>query len=123
MEKQIENEDYVQAGDLASVNILMQKQQVSKCRMQRACKYGHGHVIKVKNKTPVILQMIETQMAVKAKQVTELESQAQHLQQMDPEKGEEIVAKKSIVEDRFGKLQKPLLARLVRTLFILYRWS
>ena len=28
LEKQIENEDYVQAGDLASVNILMQKQQV-----------------------------------------------------------------------------------------------
>jgi len=55
--------------------------------------------------------MIETQMAVKAKQVTELESQAQHLQQMDPDKGEEIVAKKSIVESRFGKLQAPLLER------------
>jgi spectrin beta len=55
--------------------------------------------------------MIETQMAVKAKQVNELENQAQHLQQMDPDKGEEIVAKKTVVESRFDKLKAPLEAR------------
>lgn len=80
LEKQIESEDY--GKDLASVNILMQKQ-----------------------------QMIETQMAVKAKQVTELENQAEYLRQMDPDKVEEIVAKKSVVEDRFGKLKEPLVVR------------
>lgn len=80
LEKQIESEDY--GKDLASVNILMQKQ-----------------------------QMIETQMAVKAKQVTELENQAEYLRQMDPDKVEEIVAKKSVVESRFDKLKEPLVVR------------
>ncbi|ODM93367.1 Spectrin beta chain, partial [Orchesella cincta] len=80
LEKQIESEDY--GKDLASVNILMQKQ-----------------------------QMIETQMAVKAKQVTELENQAEYLRQIDPDKVEEIVAKKSVVESRFDKLKEPLVVR------------
>jgi spectrin beta len=55
--------------------------------------------------------MIETQMAVKAKQVTELENQAEYLKQMDPDKVEEIVSKKSIVESRFSKLKDPLVMR------------
>lgn len=56
-------------------------------------------------------QMVETQMAIKAKQVEELESQAQHLQEMDPDKTDEIKAKKITVEDRFLQLQAPLLSR------------
>ena len=50
-------------------------------------------------------------MAVKAKQVTELESQAEYLRQMDPDKVEDIVAKKTVVESRFGKLKTPLETR------------
>lgn len=69
LEKQIENTDT--GTDLASVNILMQKQ-----------------------------QMIETQMAVKAKQVTELETQAEYLQKTVPDKMEEIKEKKKSVEQR-----------------------
>lgn len=80
LEKQIENEDT--GSDLASVNILMQKQ-----------------------------QMIETQMAVKAKQVSDLENQADILQKTVPDKMEEIVVKKSAVEQRFEKIKEPLLAR------------
>ena len=83
LEKQIETNEF--GNDLASVNILMQKQ-----------------------------QMIETHMAVKAKQVTELESQAEYLRQMDPDKVEEIVAKKSVVENRFDKLKAPLESRKVQ---------
>ncbi|XP_046664582.1 LOW QUALITY PROTEIN: spectrin beta chain-like [Homalodisca vitripennis] len=80
LEKQIESEDT--GNDLASVNILMQKQ-----------------------------QMIETQMAVKAKQVTELETQAVYLEKTVPEKIEDIKAKKIKVEERFQQLKAPLLAR------------
>lgn len=80
LEKQIENSDT--GTDLASVNILMQKQ-----------------------------QMIETQMAVKAKQVTELETQAEYLQKTVPDKIEEIKEKKKSVEQRFEQLKAPLLDR------------
>lgn len=81
LEKQIESEDT--GLDLASVNILMQKQ-----------------------------QMIETQMAVKARQVNELENQATHLQRTVPEETmEEIVVKKEKVEQRFEQLKAPLLER------------
>lgn len=81
LEKQIESEDT--GVDLASVNILMQKQ-----------------------------QMIETQMAVKARQVNELENQATHLQSSVPEeKMEEIVVKKQRVEQRFEQLKAPLIER------------
>nr|XP_045601233.1 spectrin beta chain-like isoform X2 [Procambarus clarkii] len=65
--------------DLTSVNILMQKQ-----------------------------QMIETQMAVKAKQVEQLESQADYLQRMTPEKTEEIKLMKAMVEKKFESLKAPL---------------
>ncbi|UYV71261.1 SPTBN1 [Cordylochernes scorpioides] len=68
--------------DLTSVNHILQKQQV-----------------------------IETQMAIKAKQVTELQGQAQYLEKMDPEKTDEIKVKKEHVETRFDRLQAPLLER------------
>ncbi|KAL1138874.1 hypothetical protein AAG570_008936 [Ranatra chinensis] len=80
LEKQIESTDT--GTDLASVNILMQKQ-----------------------------QMIETQMAVKAKQVSELETQAVYLERTVPDKMEEIIQKKSQVEQRFELLKEPLLLR------------
>jgi spectrin beta len=55
--------------------------------------------------------MIETQMAVKAKQVSELETQAEYLQRTAPEKMEEIQVKKAQVEERFEQLKAPLLDR------------
>ncbi|XP_065158343.1 spectrin beta chain isoform X2 [Atheta coriaria] len=81
LEKQIEADDT--GSDLASVNILMQKQ-----------------------------QMIETQMAVKARQVNELESQAKHLEKTVPtEKLDDIKMKKTQVEVRFEQLKQPLVER------------
>ncbi|KAL7639380.1 UNVERIFIED_CONTAM: hypothetical protein RMT77_009881 [Armadillidium vulgare] len=80
LEKQIETGDT--GMDLASVNILMQKQQT-----------------------------IETQMAVKAKQVEQLESQADYLQRMTPDKVDEIKQKKAKVEEKFESLKAPLLDR------------
>ncbi|XP_050537659.1 spectrin beta chain isoform X3 [Daktulosphaira vitifoliae] len=80
LEKQIEAADT--GNDLASVNILMQKQ-----------------------------QMIETQMAVKAKQVGELETQAEYLKKTVPEKVELIIPKKVKVEERFEQLKEPLKLR------------
>jgi spectrin beta len=68
--------------DLASVNILMQKQ-----------------------------QMIETQMAIKAQQVSELGAQAEYLERMTPEKVEDIQQKKEAVERRFDELKAPLVRR------------
>ena len=68
--------------DLASVNILMQKQ-----------------------------QMIETQMAIKAQQVSELGAQAEYLERMTPEKVEDIQQKKEAVERRFDELKAPLVKR------------
>jgi hypothetical protein len=55
--------------------------------------------------------MIETQMAVKAKQVSELETQAEYLQRTAPEKMDEIQVKKTQVEMRFEQLKAPLLDR------------
>ena len=55
--------------------------------------------------------MIETQMAVKAKQVNELESQVEYFEKIEPEKTDEIKAKKVYVEERFQRLQAPLLER------------
>lgn len=50
-------------------------------------------------------------MAVKAKQVSELETQAEYLQRTAPEKMDEIQVKKSQVEIRFEQLKAPLLDR------------
>ncbi|XP_022245252.1 spectrin beta chain-like isoform X3 [Limulus polyphemus] len=68
--------------DLTSVNIILQKQ-----------------------------QMVETQMAVKSKQVSELQKQAEHLVKMDPDKGGDIQEKKVYVQDRFQRLEAPLQER------------
>ncbi|KAJ6218483.1 hypothetical protein RDWZM_009640 [Blomia tropicalis] len=68
--------------DLTSVNLILQKQ-----------------------------QMIENQLAVKAKQVNELGAQASILEKIEPNKTEELKAKKSYVEDKFNRLQAPLLER------------
>merc|ERR1739848_653930 len=69
-------------NDLTSVNILMQKQ-----------------------------QMIETQMLIKSQQVTELDSQADHLARMTPEKQEEIDQKKEAVAKKFASIIEPLEVR------------
>lgn len=70
-------------SDLTSVNILMQKQQI-----------------------------IETQMALKAKQVDELEKQTEVLARTIPtEKVEPIVIKKKQVGERFERIRAPLLER------------
>uniref|UniRef100_T1IQM9 Spectrin beta chain n=1 Tax=Strigamia maritima TaxID=126957 RepID=T1IQM9_STRMM len=68
--------------DLTSVTLLMQKQ-----------------------------HQIETQMSTKARQVVELQGQADFLQRMEPEKTDEIMTRKVVVEDRFEKLKAPLEAR------------
>ncbi|XP_075591852.1 spectrin beta chain isoform X2 [Dermatophagoides farinae] len=56
-------------------------------------------------------QMIENQLAVKAKQVNELESQVMALKKIDPAKTDELKAKKSYVEEKFNRLQQPLQDR------------
>lgn len=55
--------------------------------------------------------MIQTQMDIKAKQVTELEKQTEYLEKTVPDKIEDIKVKKSQVEQRFEQLKAPLLAR------------
>merc|ERR1719319_505328 len=55
--------------------------------------------------------MIETQMIVKTQQVSDLESQAEHLMRMEPEKQEEIAEKKRVVDERFNNIMAPLEAR------------
>ena len=62
--------------NLTSVNIMMQKQ-----------------------------QMIETQMIVKTQQVQDLEEQAEHLIRMEPEKQEEIMIKKKIVQEQMEAIK------------------
>ena len=70
-------------SDLTSVNILMQKQQV-----------------------------IQTQMALKAKQVDELDKQTEVLAKTIPsDRVEEVVIKKKQVGDRFERIKAPLLER------------
>jgi hypothetical protein len=60
----------------------------------------------------IFVQMIETQMAVKARQVSELETQTEFLQRTVPEeKMDEIQVKKLQVEQRFEQLKAPLLER------------
>lgn len=68
--------------DLTSVNLILQKQQI-----------------------------VETQMALKAKQVTELKDQAEYLERLSPEKTTDIESKKAYVEERFKRLQAPLVDR------------
>lgn len=46
------------------------------------------------------LQQLESQMKLKADQVSELGSQATHLKRLDPNKGAEIEARKAAVAER-----------------------
>lgn len=56
--------------------------------------------------------MIETQMAVKALQVGELEKQTKHLETAAPDKDMQVIkTKKTKVEERFKQLKQPLLER------------
>ncbi|KAK2182078.1 hypothetical protein NP493_368g02093 [Ridgeia piscesae] len=68
--------------DLTTVNLLVQKQNI-----------------------------LESQMKIKQQQVGELESQASHLKQLDPDQEQTIVAKKQHVEERFAKVLEPLNIR------------
>ncbi|XP_055912169.1 spectrin beta chain isoform X5 [Eupeodes corollae] len=73
-------------NDLTSVNILMQKQQV-----------------------------IQTQMAVKARQVEEIDKQTEYLQKTVPdEKFEPIIHKKTAVLERFERIKAPLVERQIQ---------
>lgn len=56
-------------------------------------------------------QNIESQLEDRARQVNELENQAVHLEKIEPEKGEIIKARKLHVEERFQRLQAPILER------------
>ena len=52
------------------------------------------------NYTNLVFQAVETQMALKAKQVTELKDQAEYLERLSPEKTTDIESKKAYVEER-----------------------
>merc|ERR1712242_216041 len=56
-------------------------------------------------------QLIETKMLVKTQQLEELDDQANKLEKMEPEKGEEIRMRKMKVDERFTKIQAPIGAR------------
>lgn len=56
-------------------------------------------------------QNIENQLKDRAQQVTELENQAVHLEKIEPDKSEVIKARKVAVEERFQKLQAPIVER------------
>lgn len=57
------------------------------------------------------MQILESQLKIKQEQVQELESQASHLRELDPDREEEIRARKSRVEERFRKVLAPLQQR------------
>ncbi|XP_054928248.1 spectrin beta chain isoform X2 [Dermacentor andersoni] len=54
---------------------------------------------------------VENQMAQKAKQVDALQGQAQYLEKLDPDRVEELVTRRAVVEQRFERLQAPLEQR------------
>ena len=54
---------------------------------------------------------MESQLKIKQEQVSELESQAVHLRELDPTREEEIKGRKSRVEERFKKVLAPLQMR------------
>lgn len=56
-------------------------------------------------------QNIESQLEDRARQVNELENQAVHLEKIEPDKSEVIKARKIRVEERFQRLQAPILER------------
>ena len=56
-------------------------------------------------------ETIESQMIIKQTQVQELQSQAQRLKTIEPEKEQEIEAKRVMIEEKFKKIQEPLLQK------------
>ncbi|CAG5119810.1 unnamed protein product, partial [Candidula unifasciata] len=69
-----------------------------------------------KDLTTVNLQVqkqnqLENQLRMKEQQVQELELQSEHLRRMEPEKDEEIEARRILVAERFAKIQGPLMMR------------
>ena len=50
-------------------------------------------------------------MIIKQTQVQELQSQAQRLKTIEPEKEQEIEAKRVMIEEKFKKIQEPLLQK------------
>ncbi|XP_035827842.1 spectrin beta chain isoform X4 [Aplysia californica] len=69
-----------------------------------------------KDLTTVNLQVqkqnhLENQMKMKEQQVQELESQSEHLRRLEPDREEEIEARRALVAQRFAKIQGPLMMR------------
>jgi len=69
-----------------------------------------------KDLTTVNLQVqkqnhLESQMLMKEQQVQELHSQSEYLRRMEPDREEEIEARRALVAERFAKIQGPLMMR------------
>ncbi|BFZ11613.1 hypothetical protein BsWGS_14652 [Bradybaena similaris] len=69
-----------------------------------------------KDLTTVNLQVqkqnqLENQMRMKEQQVQELETQSEHLRKLEPDKEDEIEARRALVARRFAKIQGPLMLR------------
>ncbi|KAK7104923.1 spectrin beta chain-like isoform X2 [Littorina saxatilis] len=69
-----------------------------------------------KDLTTVNLQVqkqnqLENQLKMKEQQVNELESQADHLRRIEPEKVDDIEKRRALVAERFAKIQAPLMHR------------
>lgn len=71
----------------------------------------HGHDLTGVNIALAKQQNIENQLKDRAQQVNELESQAVHLEKIEPDKSEVIKARKNAVEERFKKMQAPIADR------------
>lgn len=54
---------------------------------------------------------VENQMAQKARQVDALQGQAHYLEKLDPNRAEELITRRAVVEQRFERLQAPLEQR------------
>ena len=50
----------------------------------------------------VLCQHFEKQMEMKAQQVQELHSQSEHLRRLEPERDDEIEARRALVAERYG---------------------
>ncbi|XP_067680907.1 spectrin beta chain-like isoform X4 [Haliotis asinina] len=54
---------------------------------------------------------VENEMKMKEQQLQELDSHVSHLKQLEPEREEEIERRRTIVAERFAKIQQPLVQR------------
>merc|ERR1711962_1046282 len=82
IETQIQTEPTEVLKDLTSVKIMMQKQ-----------------------------QLIETQFTVKSQQLSELDSQAERLKEIEPEREQERLQQQQKVQEQFTKIKAPIEAR------------